>query len=304
MSKSYDVIIIGTGPCGIGAAVKLHEAGVNFAMIEKGAPGGKVNICPRVDNYPGQTKIPGPDLAFVLYQRLLDRNIEIIGDTVVSLTKEDGVFKIQLENDIVFAKKVLVASGTTERKLGLAKEDELLGHGVSYCAICDGHFFVGKDVLVVGGGNAALKEAIYLSKRVKHLTLIHRRNQFRGLNHLVDELKENSNVDVLTPYIPLEILGNEKVEGVKIKNVETEEIKDIKVDGLFPLVGQIPNTQFVDIEGVKDQWGCIPVEKTFETSCPGLYAGGDVLPREVKQIYLSEHDGMVVAKNIIESLKQ
>ena len=304
MSKSYDVIIIGTGPCGIGAAVKLHEAGVNFAMIEKGAPGGKVNICPRVDNYPGQTKIPGPDLAFVLYQRLLDRNIEIIGDTVVSLTKEDGVFKIQLENDIVFAKKVLVASGTTERKLGLAKEDEFLGHGVSYCAICDGHFFVGKDVLVVGGGNAALKEAIYLSKRVKHLTLIHRRNQFRGLNHLVDELKENSNVDVLTPYIPLEILGKEKVEGVKIKNVETEVIKDIKVDGLFPLVGQIPNTQFVDIEGVKDQWGCIPVEKTFETSCPGLYAGGDVLPREVKQIYLSEHDGMVAAKNIIESLKQ
>ena len=304
MSKSYDVIIIGTGPCGIGAAVKLHEAGVNFAMIEKGAPGGKVNICPRVDNYPGQTKIPGPDLAFVLYQRLLDRNIEIIGDAVVSLTKEDEIFKIQLENDMVFAKKVLVASGTTERKLGLAKEDELLGHGVSYCAICDGHFFVGKDVLVVGGGNAALKEAIYLSKRVNYLTLIHRRNQFRGLNHLVDELKENSNVDVLTPYIPLEILGNEKVEGVKIKNVETEEIKDIKVDGLFPLVGQIPNTQFVDIEGVKDQWGCIPVDKTFETSCPGLYAGGDVLPREVKQIYLSEHDGMVAAKNIIESLKQ
>lgn len=304
MSRFYDVIIIGTGPCGIGAAVKLHEAGVNFAMIEKGAPGGKVNICPRVDNYPGQTKIPGPDLAFILYQRILERNIEVIGDTVTSLTKDGDLFKIELENDIVFAKRVLVASGTTERKLGLAKEDEFLGHGVSYCAICDGHFFVGKDILVVGGGNAALKEAIYLSKRVNHLTLIHRRNQFRGLNHLVDELKENANVDVLTPYIPVEILGEEKVEGALIKNVETGEIKELKVQGFFPLVGQIPNTQFVNIEGVKDEWNCIPVSKTFETSCPGLYAGGDTLPREVKQIYLSEHDGMVAAKNIIESLNK
>ena len=304
MNKSYDVIIIGTGPCGIGAALKLYEAGVNFAMIEKGAPGGKVNICPRVDNYPGQTKIPGPDLAFILYQRILDKNIEVIGDTVISLTKENDIFKIQLENDVVFAKKVLIASGTTERKLGLAKEDEFLGHGVSYCAICDGHFFVGKDILVVGGGNAALKEAIYLSKRVNHLTLIHRRNQFRGLNHLVGELKENPNVDVLTPYIPLEILGETKVEGARIKNVETGEEKELKIEGFFPLVGQIPNTQFVNIEGVKDEWGSIPVSKSFETNCTGLFAGGDVLPREVKQIYLSEHDGMVAAKSIIESLKQ
>ena len=302
MAKSYDCIIIGEGPCGIGCACALHDAGINFAMIEKGAPGGKVNIAPRVDNYPRQTKIPGPELAFIFYQRVVERGIEVIGDEVKSLTKEDGNFKIQLENDIVFAKTVLLASGTTERKLGLDKEDKLLGHGVSYCALCDGHFFVGKDVLVVGGGNSALKEAIYLAKRVKHLTLIHRRDQFRGLNHLVDELKENENVDVLTPYIPLEILGDDRVIGVRIKNVATNEEKIINVDGLFPLVGQIPNTQFINIDGVKDEWNTVPVDKRMQTSCEGLFAGGDILPREIRQIYLAEHDGMVAAKSIIEFL--
>lgn len=304
MNKTYDAIIIGTGPCGIGAAVKLHDAGINFAMIEKGAPGGKVNIAPRVDNYPGQTKIPGPDLAFILYQRIMDRNIEVIGDEVISLTKNGDLFEIRLGNDIVFAKTVLLASGTTERKLGLEKEDELLGHGVSYCAICDGHFFVNKDILVVGGGNSALKEAIYLAKRVNHLTLIHRRNQFRGLNHLVDELKENPNVDVMTPYIPIEILGTDKVEGVRIKNVATEEITDLKVEGLFPLVGQIPNSSYINIDGVRDEWGTIPVGRNMQTSCEGLFAGGDLLPREIRQIYLAEHDGMVAAKNMIEYLQK
>lgn len=302
MAKRYDCIIVGLGPCGIGCAVKLHDAGINFAIVEKGAPGGKVNIAPRVDNYPGQTKIPGPDLAFILYERILERNIEVIGDEVVSLRKDNEGFELQLANDTIYAKTVLLASGTTERKLGLDKEDRLLGHGVSYCALCDGHFFKGKDILVVGGGNSALKEAIYLAKRVNHLTLIHRRDQFRGLNHLVDELKENQNVEVLTPYIPLEILGEEKVEGVRIKNVATNEEKVIEVEGLFPLVGQIPNTQFIDIENVKDEWGTVPVDKAFQTSCVGLFAGGDILPREIRQIYLAEHDGMVAAKNIIEYL--
>ena len=197
-----------------------------------------------------------------------------------------------------------VASGTKERKIGLPLEDEMLGHGLSYCALCDGHFFKGQRILVVGGGNSALKEAIHLSHIASHLVLIHRRNQFRGHEKLVEELKEQPNVEILTPYIPIEIIASDHIEAIKIQNVETKEEKVIETEGFFPLVGQIPNTQFIEIDGVKDEWGTIPVSKTHESNCPSLFAGGDVLPRQIRQIYLSEHDGMVAAASIINRVKE
>ena len=301
--QKHDVIIIGAGPCGIGASLKLHEAGVDFLLINSGTPGGKVNIAPRVDNYPGFKEIPGPDLAFKLFERLMDKGISITADNIVSLTKEQDFFILKGEYDEYIAKAVLVASGTKERKIGLPKEEELLGHGISYCSICDGHFFKGVDVAVIGGGNAALKEAIHLSHIVKKLYVIHRRNEFRGSNKLVDELKAMDNVEIITPYIPVEILGEDKVTGLVIENREDGSKKTLDIQGLFPLVGQIPNTQFLQIDGVLDQWGTIPVNREMESSCEGLFAGGDVLPREIRQIYLAEHDGVVASKSIIEFLK-
>ena len=302
--NTYDCLIIGSGPCGIGAALKLHEAGINFGIIDGSTPGGKVNIAPRVDNYPGFKEIPGPDLAFKLYERLLERNISIIGDTIISLTKEDNLFKLEGEYGTYFAKAVLIASGTKERKVGLPNEDELFGHGLSYCALCDGHFFKGGDVAVIGGGNSALKEAIHLAHIVKKLYVIHRRNEFRGSVKLVEELKAMDNVEIITPYIPVEILGKEKLNGLVIENREDGSHRELKLDGLFPLVGQIPNTTFVKIDGVLNEWGTVPVDRNMMTSVSGLYAGGDVLPRDIRQIYLSEHDGMVASKSIIEFLKQ
>ncbi len=299
----YDCLIIGSGPCGIGAALKLHEAGINFGIIDGSTPGGKVNIAPRVDNYPGFKEIPGPDLAFKLYERLLDRNISIIGDTIVSLTKENDLFKLEGEYDTYFAKAVLVASGTKERKIGLPKEDELLGHGLSYCSLCDGHFFKGQDVAVVGGGNVALKDAIHLSHIVNKLYIIHRRNEFRGSAKLVEELRALDNVEIITPYIPIEILGEDKVTGLVIENREDGSRRTLDIQGFFPLVGQIPNTTFMKIDGVLDQWGTIPVDRSHKTSVDGLYAGGDVLPREIRQIYLAEHDGTIAAKSIIDFLR-
>ena len=300
----FDCLIIGAGPCGIGAALKLKEAGVKFGIINSGTPGGKVNIAPRVDNYPGEKEIPGPDLAFKFYQRLLDNDIPLIADEVKSLTKEDNVFKLECEYDTYYGKTVLIASGTKERKVGLPNEDELFGHGLSYCALCDGHFFKGGDVAVIGGGNSALKEAIHLAHIVKKLYVIHRRNEFRGSVKLVEELKAMDNVEIITPYIPVEILGKEKLNGLVIENREDGSHRELKLDGLFPLVGQIPNTTFVKIDGVLNEWGTVPVDRNMMTSVPGLYAGGDVLPRDIRQIYLSEHDGMVASKSIIEFLKQ
>ncbi len=302
--KIFDCLIIGAGPCGIGAALKLHEAGVNFAIIDGSTPGGKVNIAPRVDNYPGFKEIPGPDLAFKLFERLMNVGISITGDNILSLEKEGDLFKATGEYDTYFGKCVLLAVGTKERKLGLPNEDKLFGHGLSYCALCDGHFFKGQDVAVIGGGNAALKEAIHLAGIVKKLYVIHRRNEFRGSLDLVNELKEMDNVEIITPYIPVEILGDDKVTGLVIKNREDGSHRTLELDGLFPLVGQLPNTTFIKIDGVLNEWGTIPVDKEMKSGVDGIYAGGDVLPRDIRQIYLAEHDGRVAAKSIINYLNK
>ena len=302
MSKVYDSIIIGAGPCGMRVALELQKKGVDFLLLEPSTPGGKVNVAPRVDNYPGFTKIPGPDLAVALFMRLVDAGIEITPETVLSLTKKEN-FIVKTDYNEYEAKTVVIASGTTERKLGLEKEDEMLGHGLSYCALCDGHFFKGQDIIVIGGGNSALKEAIHLAHVAKKVYLIHRRNEFRGSMKLVDELRSCPNVEILTPYVPNKILADDKVYGIEIAHRETGEIKTIELQGIFPAVGQNPNTQYINIEGVVDDWKTVPVTmKTMETNCENLFAGGDVLPRDIRQIYLAEHDGIVIAKTILERL--
>ena len=303
--QRYKVAIIGLGPGGIGAALKLHEQKIPFVIFEKSTPGGKVNVAPRVDNYPGFKMISGPDLAMKLYQRIIDAQIKVTFKEVVSLTKTDEMFTLLTQDGQVYeADFVIIGSGTKEKKIGLDKEEELLGKGISYCSICDGHFYKDLPVAVVGGGNAALKEAIHLSEIVSHLYLIHRRNEFRGQTNFVNELKAKKNVEILTPYVPVEIEGDNFVQGLKIQNRETGEIKDLKIDGLFPLVGQDPNTSFVEIDGVLDEYKTIPVNlKTMETNCHNLFAIGDCLPRLIRQIYLAEHDGMIAANTITSRMK-
>lgn len=302
MSKIYDCLIIGAGPTGIGCALKLYEKGFNVALIEKSTPGGKINIAPRVDNYPGQKEILGPDLAVIFFQRIIDKGIEFIGDEITSLEKKGDLFLLKGINNEYSSKTVYIATGTNERKIGLPLEDELFGHGISYCAVCDGHFFKGQDVLVIGGGNTALKEAIFLAAFVKHLYVIHRRNEFRGSLKLVEELKSFDNVTILTPYVPSEFIAEGgALKAVKITNRDTNEEKVLDVQGCFPLVGQIPNTQFIKLD-ILNEYGNIPVDKKMMTRVSGAFSGGDVLPRDIRQIYLAEHDGMVAANSIEEYL--
>ncbi len=297
-----DAAIIGSGPCGIAASIELKKLGFNIVLIEKSAPGGKVNIAPRVDNYPGFNKIPGPDLAMALYSRAMEAKIPFIGDEVIKLTKKENIFEIELTNEKILAKAVLIATGTKEKQLGFAHETEWLGKGISYCSICDGHFFKGKDVVVIGGGNSALKETLHLATLCNHVTIIHRRNQFRGNDRTVNEIKELNNVTILTPYVPLEFLGTDRVSGIRIKNIETNEEKVLECQGIFPLVGQLPNTGFININNVVDEWGTIPIDLSCHTSVPGLFAGGDVTARPIRQIYVAELDGKKAAKSIQEYL--
>ena len=303
--KIYDTLIIGAGPCGIRSAIILKEAGLDVAVFEYSTPGGKINIAPRVDNYPGFTKIPGPDLAVEFFNWLNKAEVEMIPEEVTSLTKKDGIFQLETPEGKYAAKTVIIASGTKERQLGLPNEERLFGPGVNSCAVCDGHFFKGQDVLMIGGGNTALKEAIYMANLAHHVYLIHRRNEFRGNKYLVDEINALPNTTILTPYVPVAILGDDKVTGAIIKNVETGEEKTLEVQGVFPLVGQIPNSTYIKISGVTNEWGTIPVDpKTKQTSVEGLYAGGDILPRDIRQIYLSEVDGKAACKAILEYLKK
>lgn len=304
MKEKFECIIIGAGPCGIGAALRLKELGIDFAIIEKGTIGGKVNIAPRVDNYPKHTKIPGPELAYVFYDRLIKAGINVIGDEVISLTKEENAFITKTTTSTYISNTVLIASGTKERKVGLDKEDYFLGRGLSYCALCDGHFFKGQDIVVIGGGNSALKEALYLTSICYSVTLIHRRNEFRGNKVLVDQLLSKPNCKIMTPFIPLSFIGDEFIEGIEIQNVETKEIIKFSCLGVFPLVGQIPQTGFIHIDGVKDSYGTIPFMKDHSTSCKGLFAGGDIMDRDIRQIFLAEHDGVVSANSINKYLKE
>lgn len=305
MTKIFDSIIIGAGPCGISAAINLKKMGYEIILFEKSIPGGKVNIAPQVDNYPHHPSTPGPDLAIEFYNRLVDNKIEIVAEEVISINKNENIFEIKTNLDTYFSYTVVISTGTKERKLGFPNEDRLLGHGISYCALCDGHFFKDKDVIVIGGGNSALKEAIYLQKIVKNLTVIHRRNEFRGNEKLVNELRSFDNVKILTPYIPLEILEeNRKVVGLLIQNREDESKLTLKADGIFPLIGQIPNTEFMKNLPIFDEYNNCVVDKNMMTAVSGLFAGGDVTSRPIRQIYLAEFDGTRIAKSIDSYLKE
>jgi len=303
MNRTFDCLIIGAGPCGITAATILKENNVDVAIIEKAIPGGKVNIAPRVDNYPGKHEIPGPELAMDFYRRMLASNVELIPEEVIELAKEDDTFVVRCNENTYLAKTVLIASGTKEKKLGLPKEDEMLGHGLSYCALCDGHFFRNKDIVVVGGSDHAIKEAIHLAHLANKLTLVNKDENYNENAKLVNELLMLPNVNVLYPYVVSEIIADDKITGIKVKNTNSNEEIVINTDGFFPLVGNIPNSSFINISNVLDSEGTIPVDnKTHMSNVDGLFAGGDILPRDIRQIYLAEHDGKISAKAIKEYL--
>lgn len=292
-----DFIIIGAGPGGIESAVALKNKSYSTLIFESEYIGGKVNIAPRVDNFPPYEKIAGPDLAYEFYKKAEENHLDIKYETVLSVFKRDDIFNVKTNKSVYESKYVIVASGTKERFLGLPNEKELFGHGISYCALCDGHFFKNKDIMVVGGGNSAIKEAIYLAGLANHLYVVHRRNEFRCEPKYLDELKSYKNVELLTPYVLEEIKGEFKLESVKIKEVTKEVTKEIKIDALFPLIGQIPNTSFLPNE-VLDNLGYVIVDDRYETIIKGLFAIGDVLPRVEKQIYLVVNDSNKLVSNL------
>lgn len=297
-----DVIIVGAGPSGITAAIYLKRAGIDFALIEKSMPGGKVALTAKVENYPSFNSIDGVDLALKLQDQLTFNNIELTFDNIKEIKKEEDIV-LQGDFDTYVCKYLIIASGTKERKLELEKEDKFYGRGLSFCAICDGFLYKDKEVAVIGGGNSALEESLYLANICKKVHLIHRRNEFRGDEILSNKVKDTKNIIIHTPYVPTSILGDNEFTGLVVKNVNSSEEKNILVNAAFIYIGNTPNIDFIKFDlDLKD--GYIKVDEDMLTSLDNVYAVGDVRSKKIRQIVTAVNDGAIASLAIEKEMKK
>ncbi|MCS7227845.1 MAG: thioredoxin-disulfide reductase [Endomicrobia bacterium] len=302
MKKFYDVIIIGGGPSGYTAGIYTSRALLNTLIVTSLTQPSQVVFSDYIENYPGfPDGINGFDFVERLKQQVIKFNCEILTDDVVKINPGEGRFDIYLssEKTIYESKCVIIATGRRSKKLGLPKEETFVGRGISYCAVCDAFLYKDKTVAVIGGGDTAFTEAIFISKFVKKLYVIHRRKDFRATKILQKRLFEKNNVEVLTPYIVEELLGEDMLSGIVIKNVETSEVKKIICDGVFVCIGHQPNTEFVNKVLQTDDEGYIITDNNLQSSVKGIFACGDCRSGSVKQIVSACADGAKAALSVI-----
>ena len=303
----YDVAIIGAGPAGMSAAVYTSRANLRTVMIERGVPGGQMANTEDVENYPGYDHILGPDLSTKMFDHARKFGAEYAYGDVKTI--EDGYpyKKINMGNKEVLAKAVIIATGTKYRKLGIPGEERLSGRGVSWCAICDGAFFKGKELVVIGGGDSAVEEAQFLTKFATKVTIIHRRDQLRAQKILQKRAFENEKIEFIWNHTVEEILGEDKVSGVKIKNTETGEEKDFPCEGVFIYIGMDPLSSTAESLGVLNEDGYIVTDEKMATKVPGIFAAGDVREKTLRQIVTATGDGSqaaITAQHYIEHLDE
>ena len=295
MNKNHELAIIGAGAAGCTAAIYAGRSGVKTVVFDRGSGGGLMFTAPKIENYPGFKEITGMELAtrFVEHAR---RYADIhMGEEVKNIKKTNDVFLIETDKDIYEVKAVILSTGSNPRKLGVDGEEKLAGKGVSYCATCDGFFFRGKKVAVVGGGNTAAEEAIYLTKFAEKVYLVHRRDKLRADKILQKRLLNNKKIEVIWDTVPERIYGNNQVKGVILKNVKSNETKEKECAGVFIFVGVKPNTDFVKGWIDVDEKGFILTNEKMETSREGVFACGDVRSNLMKQVVVACSEGAQAA---------
>lgn len=300
-----DLIIIGAGPSGVSAAIYAKRANLDFIIFEKFAIGGQVINAFEIENYPGFNKIFGSDLAINFMNNLTALNVEVKYEEVVSFEKNEDIFilKTSLDN-VYYAKNVILALGSNPRKLNLPNEDQFTGRGISYCAMCDGNFYKDKEILVYGGGNSAISEALFLTNIVKKLTIVSRSN-LRADKSLVEELSSKQNVDILeNKLVDSLIIDNNEIKGVKLKDKFNNEITSLNIEGIFVYIGAIPSTSFLTNLGILNKEGYIEVNNHFETKINNLYAIGDVINKDLRQIVTATNDGAFAIHYLLEKLNK
>ena len=300
--RKYDVVVIGAGPGGMTAALYAARANLNVAMLDRGIYGGQMNNTDDIENYPGFTTIKGPELGEKMYQGTVKAGVNFVYGDVQNVTVDDQQMKhIQTDSDELVASAVIIATGSNNRKLGVPGEEKFSGKGVSYCAVCDGSFFKGKNVTVVGGGDSAISEGFYLANVTDGVNVIHRRDQLRAQKVLQNRAFDNDKIDFTWNTSVTEILGDENhVTGVKIHNNQVGDDTTLDTDGVFVYVGNFPNSQIFNNLNITDQAGWIITNDQMETTIPGIYAIGDVRQKQLRQITTAVGDGGIAGQNAFE----
>ena len=301
----YDVIIVGAGPAGLTSAIYSTRAGYNTLVLEEGTPGGQASTTDIIENYPGFPQgISGPELMMKFYEQAEKFGCTFKFESVKELDLTGKIKKVITSTEIYDSRAVIIASGARPRILGVEGEEKYRGKGVSYCGTCDGFFFKGKEVLVVGGGDTAAEEALYLAKMCKKVTLIHRRDKLRATKILQDKVLSHEKIELIWDSVVDNIFGEKMVEGVTIHNIKTQEKIDLKVEGLFIFVGYIPNSDYLPKELHLDEKGYIISNDTLETNLPGVFVVGDVRQKTLKQVATAVGDGALALVALEEYLEK
>ena len=290
----YDIIIIGGGPAGLTAALYACRANKSVLVIEKASFGGQITYSPRVENIPGFLDVTGNEFAEKLVEQVLAQNTEVECAQVLKIT-DNGEFKTVLTDSGEFTSKaVIVATGAKHRLLGLEREEEFIGEGISFCAVCDGAFYENKTVAVIGGGNSALQEAILLSDLAQKVYVVQNLDFFTGEEKLVNQLKSKDNVEIILGTVVESILGNEEFEGIVIRN-NSNETSELKLDGMFVAIGLVPqNEEFSDLINL-DERGYVAAGEDCRTNANGIFVAGDCRTKSIRQVTTAVGDGAVAA---------
>lgn len=301
----YDVIIIGAGPAGLSACLYASRAGAKVLVLESGAPGGKLNVSAEIENWPGQKKMAGPELAYQMYEHALLFGGEYVYGEVTAIRPGEEYKEVVTTDAVYQGKTILIATGTKERRMNIEKEEELIGRGVSYCAVCDGPFFKGEEVAVIGGGNSALEEAVYLTQFASKVHLIVRRDVFRADQIVQDKVLQNDAIDIHFLKKPHHIVEEDnKVTALGIVDSTSAEVEEIAVKAIFPFVGLDPITEFVKPLGITDANGYIETNETMETRIAGIYAAGDVRKKTLRQVVTATNDGAIAGQEMAMHSKE
>ena len=298
----YDVIILGAGPAGLSAAVYAKRARLNALLIEKGGAGGQVLSTYEVDNYPGLPGVTGMELGQIFSQHADKFGIEKVTAEVIGIDAGAGKKIVKTNQGDYETAAVIIATGAKHARLGLEKENELTGMGVSYCATCDGAFYKDAEVAVVGGGDVAIEDAIFLARGCKKVYLIHRRDELRGAKALQETLFALPNVEVIWDSVVREIEGEDEVTGIRVANVKSGEERNLPVEGLFIAVGIIPNSEAFEGLVSMDKGGYIVAGEDCKTDIPGIFAAGDVRTKPLRQIVTAAADGANAIYSVQEYL--